>query len=660
MPCWNDAEGPESEPEKDRAMSVQFGRWSFGAGPADISYLQRVDEHLAPHAPGKPSQYVRGDLSLLFRAFHTTKESHLETQPHTTPSGIILMWDGRLDNRGELARLLWGKAYTEESDLSIASTAYESWGIGCFPRLVGDWALSAWNPREKSLTLAVDPMGIRHLFYYVERDRVTWSSVLDAIICLAGPFELEPEYVAGWFSLFPAGHLTPFAGVHSVPAASFVVLRPGNLAIETYWNFDPRKQIRYRFDEEYEEHFREVFSTSVRRRLRSDAPVLAELSGGVDSCSIVCVADQLLSSGSQETTRLDTISYYDNSEPNWNEFPYFMIVEQQRRRPGYHIDLTGRDCFPARPGLDDSVDLSPGSAQRGFAANREFAECLERSGSHVLLSGVGGDEIMGGVPTPVPELADLVASARLLRLARELKRWALAKRVPWIRLLWETVCSFFPRGVRPAAPHRRPPPWLNPVFVKKHCVALSGYEDRLKLLGPRPSFQENLSTLEGLRRQLACSFSPSRPACEVRYPYLDRDLLEFMFAIPRDQVARPGQRRSLMRRALAGVVPREILERKRKAYVVRSPMVAVARERGNLAGLCGVMVSASLGIVLPGEFERALNLAQQGQEVPLAPLLRTIMLEHWLRNIARAGILAGISARPASEIERPAAAFNLS
>jgi len=81
-----------------------------------------------------------------------------------------------------------------------------------------------------------------------------------------------------------------------------------------------------------------------------------------------------------------------------------------------------------------------------------------------------------------------------------------------------------------------------------------------------------------LRRQLACSALPTRPAYELRYPFLDRELLEFLFAIPREQLVRPGQRRSLMRRALTGVVPPEISNRKRKAYVVRGPMAAVSSE----------------------------------------------------------------------------------
>lgn len=123
---------------------------------------------------------------------------------------------------------------------------------------------------------------------------MTWSTILDPLVLFAGhSFRLEEEYVAGWLAYFPAPHLTPYVGIHSVPPSSFVRLARKTLKVVKYWDFDPANEIRYRVDAEYEEHFRVVFSESVRRRLRSDSPVLAELSGGIDSSSIVCVADDV-------------------------------------------------------------------------------------------------------------------------------------------------------------------------------------------------------------------------------------------------------------------------------------------------------------------------------------------------------------------------------
>jgi asparagine synthase (glutamine-hydrolysing) len=138
-----------------------------------------------------------------------------------------------------------------------------------------------------------------------------------------------------------------------------------------------------------------------------------------------------------------------------------------------------------------------------------------------------------------------------------------------------------------------------------------------------------------VRRQLACDALPSGPAHERRYPFLDRDLLEFLFAVPREQLVRPGQRRSLVRRALAEIVPEEILGRRRKAYVARAPMTAFSLERERLEELGRGMIAASLGIVDVRSFSETLQKARSYQEVPIIPLLRTIELEIWLRSLQR-------------------------
>jgi asparagine synthase (glutamine-hydrolysing) len=95
-------------------------------------------------------------------------------------------------------------------------------------------------------------------------------------------------------------------------------LARGTQKVTKFWDFDPAKSTRYRTDAEYEEHFRDVFAQAVGRRLRSDSPVLAELSGGMDSSSIVCMADEIARHEPGGARRVETVSYYDDSEPNWN------------------------------------------------------------------------------------------------------------------------------------------------------------------------------------------------------------------------------------------------------------------------------------------------------------------------------------------------------
>jgi asparagine synthase (glutamine-hydrolysing) len=148
-----------------------------------------------------------------------------------------------------------------------------------------------------------------------------------------------------------------------------------------------------------------------------------------------------------------------------------------------------------------------------------------------------------------------------------------------------------------------------------------------------------VGTVDALRRQLACSALSLDLPREKRYPYLDRGLLEFMFAVPREQLARPGQRRSLMRRALVDIVPDQLLNRKRKAFVTRGPRVGIAAEWPHLLELCQHMLMNSLGIADSPRFIDALQKTRQGTEVPIVPIMRTLGIEFWLRNLTTRHVL---------------------
>jgi asparagine synthase (glutamine-hydrolysing) len=634
-------------------MSVQFGRWNLDGKPVDYGYLDSVGAALGPYATDGEGSYCNKNIAILYYSFHTTKESRSEAQPQVSKAGAVITWDGRLDNRAELISELGGSLNRRSTDVAIVAEAYDTWAVRCFGKLTGDWALSIWNSNSRSLVLAKDPIGTRNLYYRFDNNETCWSSVLDPLVRLAGrTFALDEEYIAGWLSMFPAAHLTPWVGVHAVPPSSFVLLGPGKHVVSKYWDFNPSNRICYKTDAEYEEHFRTVFATSVRRRLRSDRPILAELSGGRDSSSIVCIADDIIARGAAEVPRLDTISYYDDSEPNWNERPYFTKIEEKRGRMGCHINVGSTDLepwqeakFSARPSNGHLFSV-PGSSGR---TSRQLKDCLTSQGNRVILSGIGGDEVMGGVPTPVPEIEDLLAQGHFRVLVRQLKVWALEKRKPWILLLWESAKEFLPPALAGVPRQRHPPPWLRSAFVKRYLSALTGYPSRTKLFGALPSFQANISALDDLRRQLVQRPLPFDPVFERRYPYLDCDLLQFVFAIAREQLVRPRQRRSLMRRALVGIVPEYVLNRKTKAFIARAPLMAISRDWIELFEMAQNMVSSALEVVDPTSFVEILHQARLGQdEISSVALMRTISIERWLRNLGTLGHEIRVSEKPAS------------
>ena len=324
------------------------------------------------------------------------------------------------------------------------------------------------------------------------------------------------------------------------------------------------------------------------------------------------------------------MSIYDDTDPNWDERPYFTKVEQQRGRAGYHIDASKPD--PQRFELsDDKFGATPGSGSALPEAAQNYAAWMRSEDRRVVLSGTGGDEVCGGVPTPIPELADLLISAQWRRLSHQLRTYAMDKRVPWLKLLSITLRCFLPPSLRSVQDYAKPLPWLDPGFVARNLNSLQGYPQRLRVFGALPSFQTNYHALNTLRRQLSCANLRSESLFEHRYPYLDRDLLEFSFAIPREQWVRPGQRRSLMRRALVGIVPSELLNRKRKGYVSAAVFTHVAADWRTSIALNGIMAVQSFGFVDAARFSQALEDVVTGKEAHIVGITRTLGVERWLR-----------------------------
>jgi asparagine synthase (glutamine-hydrolysing) len=345
----------------------------------------------------------------------------------------------------------------------------------------------------------------------------------------------------------------------------------------------------------------------------------------------VCIADQIIAQANVETPKLDTVSYYDDDEPNWNERPYFSLVEQQRGREGYHIDVGGTKGALEIPQEDFFFPL-PGYDRLAVTRSIELNHRLSSSHSRVLLRGIGGDEFLGGRPTAIPELQDLATHLHGFRFARQLSRFSLDQRRPCWHLAFDAMEEFLPQPIRRLYKRPRIAPWLTRDFTRRNADVFWADAHRTTLFGPSPSFQSALATLDHLRRQLNCYHLEHLANRSNSYPYLDRDLLVFLLAVPREQLVRPGQRRSLMRRSLASLVPSEILRRKRKAYVRRRPLTLVATALPEIHLLLQSPRLVEYGWVDPIVVAKSLESARQGRTEEIIPLLITLKLELWLRS----------------------------
>ena len=446
-------------------MGIQFGICNCDGEPVDSDVLERVESLLVPYAPEGISVLRQESCALFYGSCETLSTPALQ-QPYRLQNRDWMMWDGRLDNRSDLRRASIGLD-PAPTDVEVVACTYLRFGTQMFSQLIGDWAISIFSEARQEVVLARDFIGSRPLFYRSDKHQITWSTVLEPLVFL-GPEvpQVSGSYLAGWIASYPHSHLTPYEGVWSVPPCSMVRIRAGQTSVRKYWDFDPGLAIRHRRDRDYEEQFCSIFRDAVRRRLDSSNPILAELSGGMDSSSIVCMADSLLVAGDCQTSRLDTITYFDAREPNWDELPYARVVEQQRGRAGCHIDVGPESLDPKGP-TRNRFRMIPSSPYTRSSAADSFRQLLSGGGYRAVLSGLGGDEILGGVPTPVPELADLLVGLEVRQFLAQSFEWALAKRKPILKLWSSVLRQFLPRSPRYSRESFRLS-WLTTEFIARH------------------------------------------------------------------------------------------------------------------------------------------------------------------------------------------------
>src|SRR5262249_36464504 len=149
----------------------------------------------------------------------------------------------------------------------------------------------------RSAILASDFAGVRPLYYSIQRGGVLWSNRLQSLVESTGITELDDQYIRSYLTIGGCPNHTPYQGIYSVPQGRAVQISKGKKEIRRFWSLPTGDTVRYKNARRYEEEFRHLFREAVAVRLANDSPVLAELSGGLDSSSVVCMANHLIRSG---------------------------------------------------------------------------------------------------------------------------------------------------------------------------------------------------------------------------------------------------------------------------------------------------------------------------------------------------------------------------
>jgi asparagine synthase (glutamine-hydrolysing) len=645
-------------------MSALAGILNFGSNPAPVDEyaLARMGAALNARGPDGGHDLVAQNIGMSYRAFHTNRESRGEAQPLVNSAGHMLTWNGRLDNREELISQLRGfllEARHDIPDVNIVMAAYEKWNEECFVRLIGDFSLALWDGYLKILYLVRDAAGTRPLKYHIDDSRILWSTETSALLnVLDGSVEIEENFIADAMSLRPSSGITPFKNIKAIEAAHVLTLTAhGRLSIRRFWSLDPAKEIRYRTDEEYEEHGRFEFMEAVRCRLRADRPVFAELSGGLDSSSIVCLADKVIAEGRAQTSRVETVSHVFDDSPTSDERRFISLVETQRGIRGHHMIDEEHPLLTPLP--EDIRIVSPNPIVLSYGYHSGVGAAMAPLGARVLLSGLGGDQMFGGIAGAYPEVADHLVSLRLIALHRSLRAWSRARKRAYLELLWkDAIVRLFPRRFQAMA-SKRPtplPPWYSRGFVSRMKLHDRAVTDFAPKGFRKPSAKDQARGFVSTVNNISACWRNEQFGIEVTYPYVHRPLVEFLQAIPLDQLVRPGRNRVLMRQIMTGILPAEIAERRTKGNPSEAIFRAVGRESERLRSVFENSSLCARGYIEKEPFLAALDRARHGYEMYSAFLVQTISLEFWLRGLEEGPLLTrNLTAVPRKLSWEPAA-----
>lgn len=562
---------------------------------------------------------------------------------------VRLVADVRLDNRGELTNLLTARGLLSReapSDPEILLAAYLCWGESCVDHLLGDFALALWDGRERRLFCAVDPLGVKPLHYSHQGDLVLFASDALQILQHPGvPRDLDEIAVGDYLTIrVDDPGRSFFRKVRRLPPGHRLTVTPKGERLERYWSPDP-EPIAYSRDEDYAAHFRELFERAVADRLRTQGPTVGiAMSGGLDSTSVAAVARRIAGG-----PRVVAGSFVFPGIPECDEEAYIGSMARERALEVERIDA---ERFW---GLEDASP-NPASPDTPFIGWHScYGEMLRRfadRGARVLLMGHGADDLLRG--------SALVYADRLrrgdLRAAAEVARHARVRgEAPW-RALYRylgrpllpershtLLQSLAGRKGKPGAPN-----WIRPEFLG-HLAAPAA---------PRTAREEIHANTVGTswygRIVSWHDRNAARFGIEVRHPFLDRRLFEYILAIPPRQLFEFGIYKPFLRRAMAGVLPEAVRTRRSKTrFIGFLDRVMREREVARIEEMLQAPLGAELGIVDGERLRRAYQEYRAGERNETrSALWHAITLEHWLRRLH--DILQG-SRRPTNFDTRMAA-----
>ena len=539
-----------------------------GPAPVDPSSVRATLERLAcrgPDARGTSSEaFGRGTLDLVHTRLSIIDLDPRSDQPFAI-EGCTLAYNGELYNYRELRQELTvlGHAFTTDSDTEVLLRAYLAWGLDCFARFEGMWALALHDARSDALLLSRDAFGEKPLHLLEDEDGLWFASETGALVALRGrrpPLDRDHliRSVVHGHKVLHQHDATFHVGIRELPPATTLVVHPdGRRSEHRHWEpeLDPDTSMDAAAAAE---GVRDLLVASMQLRMRSDVPVAFALSGGVDSSSLVSIAAKVLGH------RVSTFSIID-SDPRYDERANVAATVADTGSASTLVELVpGTDHLQRLRMLIRSHDAP--IATISYLVHAMLSEAIAASGHRVAISGTGADELLTGY-----------FDHFLLHLATVHGTAAFAP----ARDAWHEH----------VAPLVRNPMLTDPLLF----VRDPGYRDHVLLQRDRfratlrdevaagwdESFREQQYTDDLLRNRMLNELlgevvrvilrqddlNSMTYSVENRSPFLDRRLVAFAATIPSALLIRDGWNKVVLRDAMAGILNDQVrLSREKRGF----------------------------------------------------------------------------------------------
>ncbi len=549
------------------------GLYSLNGPPISPAEIIAQTETILHRGPDEGGHYLspHRNCGLGIRRLSIIDVAGGQQPLHNEQHTIHLVYNGETYNHRALRRALEqaGHRPHSHSDAEVVLHGYEEWGVaGVLHRLRGMGAFALWDEARQQLFLARDRFGIKPLYYAEWQGRLYFASEIKAILARSGfPRHINLAALEAMLTVgFVPGPATMFAGIYKLPPGHFLLARDGSFRIKPYWQLDYQPDPHLR-EAEAAETFLALLREAVQLRLMSEVPLGALLSGGLDSGTLVALANE--QGAGNRAAPLKTVSI-GFEQPGYNEASLAHHLAEIIGTAHQPVTFSTAD-FELYPTVLEHLE-EPQASATAVPIYKLYQACRE-AGLTVVLTGEGADELLGGY---FWHRGDALVRP-LLRLPGPLRRWLAASSLP----MSAPARRVLQRGAADIASRYRD--WLavgeavyQPRLLSaavRHALAQNGGADFLSQwtasLSPDAHPLHQMLQVEARTRMVDfINFEVDKMSMahsvEARVPFLDHKLWEFCATLPAHYKLKRGVEKHLLRQATRSLLPDETRTRRKK------------------------------------------------------------------------------------------------